>query len=106
MDSTKTPRLRAVCGQSAHAPVPSHNPTATLADPPSEQMTDAPPVRCLSKSELAAYLGISVRTLDLATAERPTPLPTWLWALPALESLHNREMAQDPAATDGEGGKP
>ena len=75
MDSTKTPRLRAVCGQSAHAPVPSHNPTATLADPPSEQMTDAPPVRCLSKSELAAYLGISVRTLNRATAERLTPPP-------------------------------
>jgi len=70
-----TPRLRAVCGQSAPAPVSSRDPATTSADPPSDVMTDGPPAKCMGKSELARYLGISVRTLDRATAERLTPPP-------------------------------
>jgi hypothetical protein len=73
------PRLRAIGGQSAHAPVPGQEPAATSVDPPSEQMTDGSALaRCFDKTRLAAYLGISVRTWDRATAAGETPPPDLL----------------------------
>lgn len=67
--------LREGRGQPSHAAAASQAPPTTSGNPPSEQMTDGIPTHCFDKSELARYLGISVRTWDRATAARETPPP-------------------------------
>jgi len=68
-------RQWAMRGQPPHDGRPSLEPVAPSAASAPVQPTQDAPDRCLGKSELARYLGLSVRTLDRANAMGLLPRP-------------------------------